>query len=103
MLPNDLLTQIEARMRETRATQSTVAKACQLSQPHLSKVLSRRVKLAKKTAAKLESWLTAPTEAPAPTSSPTLETIATKLESLAPKRKMQFMQLLAAVDDLLNS
>lgn len=103
MLPDDLLTQIEARMREIGATQSTVAKACELSQPHLSKVLNRKIKLARKTAAKLESWLTAPTEAPASPPSPTLETIATKLESLAPKRRMQFMQLLAAVDDLLNS
>lgn len=103
MLFDDLLTHIKARMRETGATQSTVAKACQLSQPHLSKVLNRKVQLAKKTAAKLESWLTAPAEAPAPTSSPTLETIATKLESLEPKRRMQFMQLLAAIDDLLNS
>ncbi|MDA9489342.1 hypothetical protein [Bradyrhizobium sp. CCBAU 11361] len=104
MLPDDLLTHIEARMREIGASQSTVAKVCELSQPHLSKVLNRKIKLAKKTAAKLESWLTAPTEAPAPPPSPTsLATIATKLEGLAPKRRMQFMQLLAAVDDLLNS
>ncbi|MFB6451394.1 hypothetical protein [Bradyrhizobium tunisiense] len=89
-------------MRETGATQSIVAQACGLSQPHLSKVLNRKIKFAKKTAEKLEFWLTAPTEAPAQTS-PTLETIATKLESLAPKRRMQFMRLLAAVDDLLNS
>ncbi|WP_445222735.1 hypothetical protein ACKWRH_46700 (plasmid) [Bradyrhizobium sp. Pa8] len=98
----DLLTRIEARMRETGATQSTVAQACELSQPHLSKVLNRKIKLAKKTAARLELWLTAPSEA-LTQNLLALETIATKLERLVPKRRMQFMQLLAAVDDLLNS
>jgi transcriptional regulator with XRE-family HTH domain len=88
-------------MREARATQSEVAEACGMTQPHISKVLRKKVKLAKKTAAKLEQWLGESSKAPAE-EGPTLETIAVKLGTLGPKRKMQFMQLLAAIDALLG-
>jgi transcriptional regulator with XRE-family HTH domain len=97
-----LLARVDSKMRETGATQSDVAGACGMTQPHISKVLRGKVKLAKKTVTKLERWLTSPSEAP-PEAAPTLETIAAKLESLRPKRRMQFMQLLAAVDGLLGS
>ncbi len=96
-----LLAHVDSKMREIGATQSDVAEACRLTQAHLSKVLRGKVKLAKKTAAKLEQWLREPSEA-APEERPTLETIAAKLETLGPKRRMQFMQLLAAVDGLLG-
>jgi transcriptional regulator with XRE-family HTH domain len=102
MAQKALLARVDSKMRETGATQSDVAKACGMTQPHISKVLSGKVKLAKKTMAKLELWL-APSPEAAPERTPTLETIAAKLESLGPRRRMQFMQLLAAVDGLLGS
>lgn len=96
-----LLARVDSKMRETGASQSDVAKACGLTQPHISKVLSGKVKLAKKTAARLEQWLNQNWETQA-ASSQTLDTIAAKLDGLGPKRRMQFMQLLAAIDGLLG-
>lgn len=96
-----LLARVDSKLRETGATQSDVAEACGMTQPHISKVLRGKVKLAKKTAAKLEQWLGESSEAP-PEGRPTLETIAAKLDTLGRKRRMQFMQLLAAVDGLLG-
>lgn len=96
-----LLARVDNKMRETGATQSEVAETCGMTQPHLSKVLRGKVKLAKKTAAKLEQWLGESSEA-SQEGNPTLETIAAKLGTLGPKRRMQFMQLLAAVDGLLG-
>lgn len=100
MPSRSLITRVNGRMREIGATQSDVALACGMSQPHLSKVLRNRVKLAKKTTSKLERWLSSTPEQP-PETAPTLETIAAKIAILGPKRRMQFMQLLDAVDGLL--
>ncbi|MBR0684454.1 helix-turn-helix transcriptional regulator [Bradyrhizobium manausense] len=88
-------------MRETGASQSDVAEACGVTQPHISKVLNGKIKLAKKTAAGLEQWLDENRQAQEP-SPQTLEAIAAKLNALGPKRRMQFMQLLAAIDGLLG-
>jgi transcriptional regulator with XRE-family HTH domain len=96
-----LLVRVDSKMRETRATQSDVAEACGMTQPHISKVLRGRVKLARKTTAKLEQWLGEISKAP-PEERPRLEAIAAKLDTLGPKRRMQFMQLLAAIDRLLG-
>ena len=101
MPPRTLLARVHTKIRETGASQSDVAKACGFTQPHISKVLNGKVKLAKKTAAGLEKWLDQNREAPEP-SPQTLETIEAKLNALGPKRRMQFMQLLAAVDELLG-
>jgi transcriptional regulator with XRE-family HTH domain len=95
------LARVDSKMRETHATQSDVAEACGMTQPHISKVLRGKVKLARKTATKLEQWLGESSKATVE-GRPTLETIAAKLNTLGPKRRMQFMQLLAAVDALLR-
>lgn len=102
MSPRTLLARVHTKMRETGANQSDVADACGVTQPHISKVLNGRVKLAKKTAAGLEQWLDQTQAAPEPTPQ-TLDFIAEKLNALGPKRRMQFMQLLAAIDGLLGS
>jgi transcriptional regulator with XRE-family HTH domain len=96
-----LLVRVDSKMRETRATQSDIAEACGMTQPHISKVLRGKVKLAKKTSAKLEQWLGEISKVP-PEEHPKLETIAAKLDTLGPKRRMQFMQLLAAIDRILG-
>lgn len=96
-----LLARVHTKMRETGANQSDVAQACGVTQSHISKVLNGRVKLARKTAAGLERWLDQNQETIEP-SPLTLETIAAKLNALGPKRRMQFMQLLAAIDGLLG-
>jgi transcriptional regulator with XRE-family HTH domain len=100
MTQDPLIARVESKMRKTGANQSTVASDCGLSQPHISKVLRGKIRLADKTAAKLESWLTSErAEAP----SPALSRIARKLESLTPERRMQFMHLLAAIDRLMET
>lgn len=96
-----LLARVHTKMRETGANQSDVAQACGVSQPHISKVLNRKVKLAEKTSAALGRWLDQNQEVEEP-SLQTLEVIAAKLNALGPKRRMQFMQLLAAIDGLLG-
>lgn len=101
MPPRTLLARVHTKMRETGASQSDVAEACGVTQPHISKVLNGKVKLARKTAAGLEQWLDQNRESRKP-SPQTLETIAAKLNALGPKRRMQFMQLLAAIDGLLG-
>src|SRR5260370_20335635 len=58
MARSSLIVRLTARMRDIGATQSDVARECGITQPHLSKVLRKRVKLAGKTSTKLEGWLT---------------------------------------------
>lgn len=70
-------------------------------QPHISKILRCKVKLAKKTTAKLEQWLGEISKVPQD-ERPGLETIAAKPDTLGPKRRMQFMQLSAVIDRLLG-
>lgn len=101
MPPRTLLARAHTKMRETGASQSDVADACGVTQPHISKVLNGKVKLAKKTAVALERWLDQNRAAAEPPPQ-TLDTIAEKLNALGPKRRMQFMQLLTAIDALLG-
>jgi transcriptional regulator with XRE-family HTH domain len=96
-----LINRINGRMHETGATQSDLARACGMSQPHLSKVLRKKVKLASKTAARLERWLLNGPEKP-PREISSLESISAKVAALGPKRRIQFMQLLDAIDSLLG-
>jgi transcriptional regulator with XRE-family HTH domain len=100
MAQTGLLVRINARMRDTGATQSDIARACEMSQPHLSKVLRKRVKLAAKTAAKLEGWLVG-SAAEQPEKIEPLQSLSAKIASVGPKRRIQIMQLLDAIDRLL--
>jgi predicted transcriptional regulator len=88
-------------MRDTGATQSDVARECGISQPHLSKVLGGKVKLATKTSSKLERWLADDAGRQQQRVEP-LESLAIRIAALRPRRRMQIMQLLEAVDRLLG-
>ena len=57
MASPSLVDLVQQRMQQMGITQVELAAACGLSQPHLSKVLANRVKLAKKTEGKLKAWL----------------------------------------------
>jgi transcriptional regulator with XRE-family HTH domain len=101
MARSSLIVRLGARMRDTGATQSDVARECGISQPHLSKVLGRRVKLAAKTSSKLERWLADDSGRQQQRVEP-LKSLAIRIAALRPRRRMQIMQLLEAVDRLLG-
>jgi transcriptional regulator with XRE-family HTH domain len=89
-------------MRDTGATQSDVARECGITQPHLSKVLRKQVKLAGKTSTKLEGWLAGDANRQQLQQVEPLKSLAIRIAALRPKRRMQIMQLLDAVERLLG-
>lgn len=87
-------------MAATNASQAAVATACAISQPHLSKVLSRRVKLAPKTRGRLEAWVSDPGVPVPGRNAEELQRLVLRLAEGSPERMMQIMQLLRLVDAL---
>lgn len=103
MASNQIIDEVQGRMTELGITQMELAAACGLSQPHLSKVLSKHIKLAKKTAHNLTVWLEA-TETGSETSPPDIvRSLAARLEKLRPTKRMQIMQLLKAIERLIET
>ncbi len=95
--------EILARMAALNVSQSSLARECRLSQPHLSRVLGKQLKLAPKTRSKLEAWLAKSDAARAPKggSAPTreeLENLIERLSSSSPDKRMQIMHLLRAIE-----
>lgn len=101
-MASTLLAKVKRRMSETGATQSDVAKACGLSQPHISRVLRQDLKLCRKTEARLQVWLDDAAGAHPGRAQDPMHSIAEKVDALSPKRRMQFMHLLEAIDELLG-
>lgn len=97
-----LLAKVKRRMSETGATQSDVASACGLSQPHISRVLRQDLKLCRKTESRLQSWLDSAAGAPPGRAQDPMHSIAAKVDALSPRKRMQFMHLLKAIDELLG-
>jgi len=103
MNSRQLISRVNQRMTQLKARQVDVALACGLSQAHLSKVLSNRVKLAKKTANKLAAWIDDADEAIDGLPDNYIRDLAARMERLRPARRMQFMQLLRMVARLLET
>lgn len=93
-----LIDKVEERMRQLDVTQSELASACGFSQPHLSKVLSGNVKLAPKTEIKLLAWLQSAGDFAETNPNDFVRSLAARLESLRPARRMQIMEMLKAVE-----
>jgi transcriptional regulator with XRE-family HTH domain len=100
MAKRDVISKVTARMRERDERQKDVAVACGMSQPHLSKVLNKKVKLARKTSDRLERWLANEAGEP-PDGNTVLNALGTKMAYLRPRRRMQIMELLRAIERLL--
>jgi transcriptional regulator with XRE-family HTH domain len=98
----NLIARVSARMRERGDVQKDVANACQICQPHLSKVLNKKVKLAKKTSQRLERWLNDDVVVHSDPPSEILGSLGAKIANLRPSRRMQIMQLLQAINHLLD-
>lgn len=95
--------EVLARMAALNVSQSSLARECDLSQPHLSRVLNKQLKLATKTRTKLEAWLASSHVASASWGAPTptreeLENLIERLSSSSPGRRMQIMHLLRAIE-----
>lgn len=87
-------------MAATNASQAAVAAACAISQPHLSKVLAGKVKLAPKTRGRLDAWVSGPAAAAPGRDAEELQRLVLRLAEGSPERTMQIMQLLRLVDAL---
>ena len=99
-MASDLLERVRERMAALRATQEGVAKSCGLSQPHLSKVLSNKVKLAPKTQRLLAAWLVDDKAAGDSRAAEELGQLVERLLGGSNERRMQIMQLLRILDSL---
>ena len=54
---NDLVRRVRERMDALGVNQQELARACGVSQPHISKVLAKKLKVANKTERRLMQWL----------------------------------------------
>ncbi|WP_165828984.1 helix-turn-helix domain-containing protein [Caulobacter radicis] len=98
----DLVDAILARMAADDVSRSALARACGLSQPHISRVLNKQLKPGPKTLAKLARWLNgagalAPLEGPAP-SIADLQQLVKRMGGKSPERRMQIMHFLRLLD-----
>jgi len=99
-VPAEFLQQVRERMLALRLTQESVAEACGLSQPHLSKVLSGKVAPGRKTKLVLESWLARTAPEASGGEAKELARIIHELLATRPERRMQIMQLLRLIQNL---
>jgi predicted transcriptional regulator len=103
MASNPLINEVLERMRQLDITQSELASACDLSQPHISKVLSGNVNLASKTEGKLSVWLQSAGDTTQATPNEIVRSLAARLERLRPAKRMQIMELLKAVERVIEA
>lgn len=103
MTSKDLVIQVSERMDRDRVSQVVLAETCGLSQPHISRVLSFKVNPGRKTYQKLENWLAATAVERARDASGQMQYLAQRLADASPKKAMQIMQLLRAVEDVLRN
>lgn len=99
-MATEFLQQVRERMIALRLTQESVSKACRLSQPHLSKVLSGKVAPGRKTRLVLENWLARTAAEAAGGHDEELVRIIHGLLTARPDRRMQIMQLLRLIETL---
>lgn len=98
----DFVDLVLARMATDDVSQSELARACGLSQPHISRVLNKHLKLSKKTRTKLENWLKGSggqlhPQGVAP-SIAELQRLVRRLSENSPERRMHIMQLLRVIE-----
>ena len=90
---------VKRRMEELGLSQNEVARACGLSQPHMSRVLSGGLSPGRKTSKALVAWLQ---QEPLNDTSKQLERLGQLIESAPPRRRMHVMQFLASLELLLT-
>ncbi len=100
---DELIKKVLELMRKRGTNQCGLSSATGLSQPHLSKVLGRKLKVAARTKGALLAWIAA--GSPAVIRPPTDEVAALllKLQGLPPDVAMQFMQIMDMLSDMVRS
>jgi transcriptional regulator with XRE-family HTH domain len=107
MVSVDFVDSVIARMAAHGVSQSALARECGLSQPHLSRVLNKRLKLRAKTRSRLEHWMAGSSvggpmqEGSVPTVQD-LQQAVLRLGAKAPERRMQIMQMLKAIEAIIS-
>ncbi|MGE8131798.1 helix-turn-helix domain-containing protein [Methylobacterium sp. NPDC080182] len=100
MSDEETLASLRERMDALGLSQAEVAEACGFSQPHLSKVLAGKVKLARKTRAAVHGWLTCSVPSGMPLEPGEWERLIERLRSRPPAQFMQIMQVLRLLERL---
>lgn len=103
MSDTSLIADVQRRMAELAATQAEVARACGITQPHLSKVLNKNVNPGRKTRERLTEWLASTSSETRTEGSSRLAARVARLERLAPGKRMQVMHLLETIEGILRS
>jgi len=98
-----LVTDVQRRMAELSVTQQEVARACGITQPHLSKILSYKVNPGRRTLSGLSGWLSSASIAAADSADSQLAARVARLEQLAPRKRMQIMHLLDTIEGIMRS
>ena len=89
---------IKRRIEELGLSQAEVAHACGMTQPHLSKILSKRVRAGRRATSSLLAWAKGDHNIGA---AEQLYRLAQRLEATTPKKRMHAMQFLASLERLL--
>lgn len=89
---------IKRRIEELGLSQAEVAHACGMTQPHLSKILSKRVKPGRKATASLLVWVKGEHGI---STADQLHRLAQRISAATPKKRMHAMQFLASLERLL--
>ena len=97
-----LINQVRHRMEQLKTTQAELAAASGLTQGHISKILNKRIKLADKTNTKLENWLRTTEALSHENPAAFAQSLTSRLVSLSPAKRMQFMQFLEIAERLAN-
>ena len=91
---------VRRKIAELELTQKEVALACGITQPHLSKILTERVKPGRKASSALDLWLGSETPT---TATDQLERIRARIDTAPRRKRMHAMQFLRALESLLEN
>ena len=94
------ITALKRKIAELELSQQEVALACGITQPHLSKILSEKVKPGPKAGGALDIWLG---QATPPDTIDQFERIRARIIAAPRKKRMHAMQFLKALESLLES
>lgn len=95
-----LVDEVQQRISDLGTTQQAVARACNVSQGHLSKVLSGQTPLATKMEGRLRQWLS--DSKTASTDPDELLKLVDRITEGTPARRMYFMHFLRTLEDLVR-
>ncbi|MCF3630529.1 helix-turn-helix transcriptional regulator [Thalassospiraceae bacterium LMO-SO8] len=97
-----IIPDVAEKMAEQKVTQSELAVACGLSQGHISNVLNNKVKLGNKTKDRLMLWLEEGASGESREIQLAILELAGKLGRHRPSKRMQIMELLKAIEQVVG-